>query len=199
MSEQHSVTHWIGELKAGEQGQAQQELWNRYFQQLVKLARVKLNGSSRGMEDEEDAVLSALNSFFVRVPQGQFPQLHDRTDLWSLLVKLTTRKAANQRRRTNALKRGGTQQPVWQANTHGDEWLAQLAGYEPTPDLAVETVDEARRLLRLLNKESLRRIAELKLDGYANREIAEQLGVIERTVERRLALIRKIWGEAFEP
>ena len=199
MQKNDSVTGWIGQLKAGDAEPAQQQLWNRYFQQLVQLARAKLIGSPRRVEDEEDAVLSALESFFRRVPQGQFPQLHDRTDLWSLLVKLTSRKAANQRRRTAALKRGGGCQTHQQADQLDADWLTRIASVEPTPELAAETVEEARRLLDLLEKDSLRRVAELKLDGYANREIAEALGVIERTVERRLAMVRKLWSEAVQP
>lgn len=195
MQEYHSVTGWIGLLKAGEQGAVQQQLWNRYFQQLVSMARTKLVGSPRGMEDEEDAVLNALNSFFRRVPHGQFPQLNDRTDLWFLLVKLTSRKAANQRRRALALKRGRGQFILNQEDRTSDDGIARLIGKEPTPAMVMETVEEARRLLDLLDKAPLRRVAELKLDGYANREIAEELGVIERTVERRLALIRKLWTE----
>jgi DNA-directed RNA polymerase specialized sigma24 family protein len=39
----------------------------------------------------------------------------------------------------------------------------------------------------------LRAVAVAKMEGYSNAEIAERLGVAERTVARRLALIRKLW------
>jgi len=57
-----SVTHWIGQLKAGNSAAAQ-PLWERYFQQLVYLARKKLQGSPRRASDEEDVALSAFASF----------------------------------------------------------------------------------------------------------------------------------------
>jgi DNA-directed RNA polymerase specialized sigma24 family protein len=50
-------------------------------------------------------------------------------------------------------------------------------------------------LLALLPDEQLRRIAGRRLAGYKNAEIAKELGVIERTVERRLQLIRSLWSE----
>ena len=59
-----SVTRWIGALKAGD-GAAAQPLWERYFARLVQLARAKLRATGKGspIEDEEDAALSAFNSF----------------------------------------------------------------------------------------------------------------------------------------
>jgi IS30 family transposase len=49
--------------------------------------------------------------------------------------------------------------------------------------------------LDLLDDESLRRIASLKLAGYTNSEIAQQLAVVERTVERKLGRIRQQGSE----
>jgi hypothetical protein len=45
--------------------------------------------------DEEDAALSAFDSFCRRAEQGQFPDLKDRDGLWALLVVLTAHKAAD--------------------------------------------------------------------------------------------------------
>ena len=55
-----SVTHWMDELKLGHEAAAQQ-LWNRYFFQLVTLARHRFQGLGRDA-DEEDIALSALES-----------------------------------------------------------------------------------------------------------------------------------------
>jgi len=65
---------------------------------LVGLARTKLHGSPRRVADEEDVALSAFDSFCRNAAQGRFPQLFDRDGLWKLLVLLTARKAAHQRR-----------------------------------------------------------------------------------------------------
>jgi DNA-directed RNA polymerase specialized sigma24 family protein len=47
----------------------------------------------------------------------------------------------------------------------------------------------------MLEDDELRAIARLKLEGFTNPEIAERLGVVERTVERRLNRIRRQWSE----
>src|SRR3954453_13950943 len=104
--DQGSVTRWLGGLKAGDPAAAQ-KLWERYFQSLVVLAQARLRAAQRGAEDEEDAALSAFDSFCASAAKGRFPQLDDRDDLWHLLVALPRRKAADQARRQQRQKRGG--------------------------------------------------------------------------------------------
>ena len=41
----------------------------------------------------------------------------------------------------------------------------------------------------------LQQIAQLRLEGYANIEIAARLDCALRTVERRLDVIRRIWSQ----
>ena len=68
-----------------------------------------------------------------------------------------------------------------------------LVGSDPTPESVVELQEVTERFLRKLEHERLRECARLKLSGYTNREIAEQLDVTERTVERKLMRIRHFW------
>jgi DNA-directed RNA polymerase specialized sigma24 family protein len=141
-----SVTRWIGGLKAGDPAAAQ-ELWQRYFQTLVGLARSRLRAAHRGAEDEEDAALSAFDSFCTGVAQGRFPRLDDRDDLWRVLVTLTHRKALDQVRRQHRQKRGGGR--VIDAADLGATdpdaiGLDQLAGTEPTPEFAAMIAEECR-------------------------------------------------------
>jgi DNA-binding NarL/FixJ family response regulator len=55
--------------------------------------------------------------------------------------------------------------------------------------------EECEHLLARLADPRLRRVAEWKMEGYTNSEIARELGCVESTVERKLQLIRRIWGE----
>ena len=50
------------------------------------------------------------------------------------------------------------------------------------------------RLMALLTDDSQRQVARLRMEGYANQEIAEQLNVSLRSVERKLGIIREIWS-----
>jgi RNA polymerase sigma factor (sigma-70 family) len=196
-----SVTRWIGDLKAGDPAAAQ-ALWERYFDRLARLARKRLANRAGGVEDEEDAALSAFDSFCAGLARGRFTELGDRDDLWKLLVVITARKAASQVNRHRALKRGGAWNRADQAHSghgveshEGDSLLAELIAREPTPEFAAMVAEETRRLLGHLEDEQLRQIALDRMEGYTTEEIAKRLDCARRTVARRLDLIRQIWSE----
>jgi len=180
-----SVTHWIHQLATGDESVAQERLWNRYFTRLAALARARLAGARRRVADEEDVVLSAFDSFFRAARAGRFPELHDRTGLWPLLVTITARKAINQVQRQQAKKRTA-------AAEEAVPDLTQLVGDEPTPQFAAEVAEQVEQLLGRLD-DSLRDIAVMKLEGFTNAEIAGRLGLVERSIERKLARIRLEW------
>ncbi len=202
MSEEHSITLWIADLKVQDDDQAQQEIWKRYFQRLVGLARFKLGDSPRRAKDEEDVAVSALHCFFAGVGDGKFPELKDRTNLWPLLAKITARKAINQRRDALRQKRGGGQVRGESLFLNADDASALGLGDVIADDLTpahLATLEEERvRLFASLPDEVLRTVALKKLEGFLNSEIAEELGVTERTVERKLNRIRNLWTQESE-
>jgi DNA-directed RNA polymerase specialized sigma24 family protein len=198
----HSITGWLDELKEGDQGAAQ-PLWERYFAKLVVVARAKLRRLRRTSadEDEEDAAISAFNSFCAGAARGKFPQLADRDDLWRLLVVITARKAMAQANRHARQKRGGgrvvTEAVLFGCREGAAEGslagLEQIAAAGPTPEFAAMMAEECRRLLDALDDDALRQVAVSRMEGYNNDEIADQLGCARRTIARRLELIRKTW------
>src|SRR5437868_6100048 len=101
-----SVTRWIGGLKEGDP-EAARRLWQRYFDDLVRLARARLRDAPRGAADEEDAALSAFDSLCRGAAAVRFPRLDDREDLWRVLVTITARKAADLIQHERRRKRGG--------------------------------------------------------------------------------------------
>jgi DNA-directed RNA polymerase specialized sigma24 family protein len=193
-----SVTIWIDALRAGDADAAHQ-LWGRYFESLVRLARSRLRSAARGAADEEDVALSAFDSFYAGMARGRFPDLADRDDLWRLLVTMAARKASNQNRWESRQKRGGGRVIHESALVlAADPDLAGLAGVigdGPDPEFAALLADECSRRLRDLPDESLRTVAVLKMEGYGNEEIAARLGCGLRTVSRKLEVIRKAWTD----
>jgi DNA-directed RNA polymerase specialized sigma24 family protein len=195
MASPRSVTHWIGQLRAGDPVAAQ-HLWEGYFRRLVGLARGKLQGLPRRAADEEDVALSAFASFCHGVECGRFPQLADRDDLWRLLVTITARKALHLARDEHSQKRGGV---VRDEAALGDgagaenAALDEFMGREPTPAFAAQVAEEFQRLLESLGDADLRTIAVSKMEGYTTEEIATKLRRAPRTIERKLDLIRRRW------
>src|SRR5262249_4607012 len=104
MSSMGSVTKLIRLIK-NRNAAAAQELVARYFGRLVGLARARLRGRCLPAADEEDAVQSALAGFLRGAQRGQYTRLHDRDDLWHLLVKITRRKVQKLVKQQQAQKR----------------------------------------------------------------------------------------------
>jgi DNA-directed RNA polymerase specialized sigma24 family protein len=184
MDEPGSVSRWLADLQAGDR-EAIAPLWERYFTRLVALARARLGGTPRQAVDEEDVALSAFACFCRAAEEGRLTDLRDRDGLWRLLVTLTARKVIDQRRRESSLKRGGGEVLLT---------LEEVVGEEPTPQFAAEVADEYRYLLSRLPDAELVTIALLKLEGHTSEEIAERLGYVGRTIERKLHLIRTLWS-----
>jgi len=180
-----SITAWIQGLKAGDTAAAEQ-LWNRYFRSLVDLARSQLR-AGRAVDNDEDIALSVFKSLCLGAERGHFSQLTDRQNLWPLLVLLTARKASNARRRERQQKRGGGR-PLDEID------LETVCGREPSPEFTAMIVENCQCLLDRLDAQG-RTIAVAKLDGDNNRQIAHKLACSVRTIERNLALIRRIWSE----
>ncbi len=197
MASHGSVSHWIAALKDGDSAAAQ-PLWERYYRQLVALARTKLRTTSRRDADEEDVVQNAFHSFFKAVGQGRFPQLDDRDSLWRLLVVITANKAMKQLAYATRQKRGGgtAAAALGIESIEGNDEMAlvQLVGSEPTPDFAVQVAEEYGRLLELLGDDTLRQVAVWKMEGLGNDEIADKLACSRRTVARKLESIRILWS-----
>jgi DNA-directed RNA polymerase specialized sigma24 family protein len=151
-------------------------------------------GRASAEADEEDAVLSAFDSFCTGAVQGRFPQLSDREDLWRLLVVITARKVQAQSRRHRRQKRGGGLVYNETDGASETQELDRIVGKEPSPEFAAQVAEEFRRLLDALGDEALCQVALARMEGETNDEIATRLGCARRTVARRIELIRKIWS-----
>ena len=112
---------------------------------------------------------------------GRFPELRNRANLWPLLVVLTSRAVYASVR--SEKRRGSDNAP---------EELDQIISEEPTPEFAAMMTENVSRLFAVLDPVQ-KQIAQAKLEGRENAEIARQLGCGLRTVERKLNLIRQTW------
>jgi DNA-directed RNA polymerase specialized sigma24 family protein len=175
----HSVTEWLAELKEGSESAAQR-IYERFVGRLQALARRKLSSRTRKVVDEEDVVQATMRSAFSAIARGRFPRLDDRNDLWQVLAMLVDRKVVD------AMRREG-RRPCEELG------VVQVHDPRPTPEYAALFADELRCRLEQLGDETLQTIVILKLQGFSNQEAASAIACTERTVERKLRLIREIW------
>jgi RNA polymerase sigma factor (sigma-70 family) len=184
MASDDSVSGWLERLPDGDPDAARR-LWERYFHRLVGLARQHLKGAAHPAGDEEDVALSAFASFCRGAEAGRFPELASRDGLWPLLVVLTLRKAWRLLR-----KEGRHPAPAT---------LEEVLSREPDPRFAAEMAEQCEHLLRALDDEQLRRVALLRMEGWTVKEIAQEMGCSDKTVKRRLAVIRALWEKEAGP
>src|SRR5262249_22211657 len=129
----------------------------------------------------------------------RFPHLTDVSDLWRLLITITSRKVNARRRKHFAARRNGGkvrgESAFDRPGESGTVGIAAAACEAPTPAFLAEVSEQCQALLDRLGDPTLRDIACWKLEGYTSEEIAERIGRNVRTVERKLSLIRDCWAE----
>jgi len=184
MSDSELLDTLVQRLREGDPAAAGQ-LFARYAQQLTRLAEHHLSRKLAGRIDGDDVVQSVFRTFFRRRAEGK---LHiDSTDkLWHLLVKLTVFKA-----RTEARFHTTAGRDVHREATAGETgWLIDALARDPEPAEAATLVDLVESLCRG-RPPYYARILELRLAGQSLREIAHELGITRRLVERAILEFRE--------
>jgi DNA-directed RNA polymerase specialized sigma24 family protein len=192
-----SVSEWVRDLKQGD-AEAAQQLWNRYFEQLVTQAqrRLRKHNCPEGAVVPEDVAVSVFESIWRGANAGRFHNVNDRDELWWLLQALTHRKVVDHIRHATAQRRfpGHVPQPL--AGSSSGAGFRELMAQEPTPEYLAILEEQYLFLLGLLRDSKLREIAVLKVEGWTSDEICEQLSVSSATMNRKLKLIRTTWQQA---
>jgi hypothetical protein len=183
---ENSVTSWIHAVRVGDEDSARQ-LWNRYFDRLMAIARSRMSTLPRATYDEEDAAISTFRVLCKRLQEGGYPELSDRNELWQLMLTVILRKIGHRAQYESAEKRGSLASEF----SRVDETLISC------PDSS-QIAMEYQLLLAKLDDCNLERVAVLKLEGFTNDEIAVKLNRTRRTVQRMLDLIREILRDDFD-
>lgn len=184
MTSAGSVSHWIAQAKAGDE-LALARLHRRYWPALVGLARQRLLGSPIP-SDEEDIAQQAFFGFYEAIKRQRVPQLENRHQFLALLSHIIACKVYNQvNHELTARKGGGRVQSGAQLTT-----LVEDSAYSPLQEAILK---ECYEKYVVDMPESLRRHAELFLQGCTRQEIAEKLGCADRTVDRKIALVKEYW------
>lgn len=189
MPSEPSFDELMARVRAGDDAACSQ-LFYRFAQRLIGLARTHLDATLRKKVDPEDVVQSAYRSFFVRFADGQF-DLDGWDSLWALLTVLTVRKCGRQidyyRAARRDVHRELTPPPV--ADDPAGDPL-QAVAREPTPEEAAALAETVEDLLRTLDSRN-RDIVSLSLQGCTPSEIAAQCDCTERTVQRVLKVVKQ--------
>jgi RNA polymerase sigma-70 factor (ECF subfamily) len=158
-------------------------IFNRYAEQLARLAELHLSRKTAGRLDGEDVVQSVFRTFFRRCSAGEF-KIDGSAEVWQLLVRITLLKARAKGRFHTADRRN-----VQAEAPAGDAPLREVASSEPGPAEVVAVIDQIDSLVRDLPP-FYTDLLESRLRGCSASETAQELRVSRRTVHRALSLLR---------
>lgn len=171
--------------QAGDQNAARQ-LFDRYVERLLALARRRISQRLASRVDPEDVVQSVFRTFFGRVKAGQF-HLEDPEDVCKLLARITIHKTLRQVAFHKAAKRNASMETGH--SEESQERLLEILDREPTPEEANTFLDQMEHFLDQLRPQD-RQILEMRMQGYNNVEIAEKLGISDRKIRRLMERVR---------
>jgi RNA polymerase sigma-70 factor (ECF subfamily) len=188
MAPSNSFTDLMARLRAGEEPAAA-DLFHRFAQRLIALARSRLDQRLRQKVDPEDVLQSVYQSFFLRHTQRQF-ELASWDDLWSLLTVLTLRKCSRWARYFHTAGRDVARETSLEVLADTPDPDRGLLAAEPTPEEAAVLTENVEQLFRGLEERD-RAIVSLSLQGYSVREIGACLGRPQRTIFRVLERVKQ--------
>jgi RNA polymerase sigma-70 factor, ECF subfamily len=183
-----SSTDLIQRWRTGDESAAT-ELYRRYVQELLRVIGVHLSRRMKARLDADDVCQSVFRTVFRRARQGEFA-FQDDDDVWKLLVTIALNKLRNKHRYMAASKRSVDRETPSGDLGHVDAFTARQLGRSPGSEeaaLVAEVWDSVLTGLPCECQELLR----LRVEGYSQQEIAEELRVSTRTIRRMNEQIRK--------
>ena len=196
MDQEGSVTRMILDLRNGDpvvRNAAARLIWERYFRDLLKLARKNLDKRIRLRTDEEDVTQSMFKSFCLRWGARRVLTLTGRDELWRLLVTITIRKARNAAK-ARAARGKARHRPRANLVSGGDEDGFGRLAIGATSGSRRPFAPGSRRAQRGGSKARLQVLANPRAASDRPLAVGRTLGTTRRN--RRPPRLHRAWGGA---
>jgi RNA polymerase sigma factor (TIGR02999 family) len=153
--------------------QASEELLPLVYEELRQLAGARMAREAAGHTLQPTAL---VHEAWLRLAGGEGQSWEGRAHFFGAAAEAMRRILIDRARRKSRLKRGSGQAPLD---------IAELDIAEALPDEKILLVDEALERLKAEDPEKARVVVLKFFGGLTNDEVAEILGVNERTVRRQ--------------
>jgi len=173
------VTQMLQAVGRGE-ALATEDLLPLVYEELRRLAAARMAQEAAGQTLQATAL---VHEAWLRMVAHGEQTWQNRAHFFAAAAEAMRRILIENARRKSRLKRGGGLLRVD---------LSEIDLAETTPDDKVLMIDEALEKLELEDPEKAQIVVMKFFGGLTNQEVAETLGVTERTVERRWAFA-KAW------
>ncbi len=166
------ITLMLDAVARGEK-QASDDLLPLVYDELRQLAAARMAREAAGHTLQPTAL---VHEAWLRLAGGQDQSWQNRAHFFGAASEAMRRILIERARRKSRLKRGSGQAPLD---------IAELDIAEALPDEKILLVDEALERLKAEEPEKARIVVLKFFGGLTNEEVAEILGVNERTVRRQ--------------
>jgi RNA polymerase sigma factor (TIGR02999 family) len=173
------ITQVLQAIRRGD-GRASEELLPLVYNELRQLAAARMNQEAGGQTLQGTAL---VHEAWLRMVGDGDRVWENRAHFFGAAAEAMRRILVENARRKSRLKRGGGQVRLD---------IDELDLAATTPDEKILLMDEALEKLRAEDPEKARIVVLKFFGGLTNQEVAENLGVTERTVERQWAYA-KTW------
>ncbi|HLJ93799.1 MAG TPA: sigma-70 family RNA polymerase sigma factor [Gemmataceae bacterium] len=193
MPHNQSFDDMMARLRVGDNDAAAQ-VFNRFANRLIELARRRLDPQIRQKLDPEDVLQSVFRSFFAHQAGGEITGLESWDNLWAWLVVITMRKCGRRIEYFHSASRDVQREiaiPPSDDDASGD---SGTSSDEPTPSEAAILTETVEQLMSSLEGRH-REILALSLQGYTAAEISSKVGCTERTAFRVLRRVKEMLEE----
>ena len=179
-AEQREFADLVDGLRSGS-SQAAERIVELYGPHILRVVRRALSLKIRDKFDSQDFVQAVWASFFT--DQRLFDDVEDEEQLVRLLARMARNKIIDEHRRRTTLKYDVDRERSI------DDSCTVLASHvtarDPTPSQLAVAQERWRHLMADSTKVS-RMIMQFRLDGLTHSEIASELGISTKTVQRTL-------------
>lgn len=184
----------MARLRAGEKD-AQTDAYNRYVQDVIRAARRHLRSKVRAKVGSDAVANSVLHSFFAHHTAEDI-DLSDEQNLWPLLLKITLRHCEKWNKRFRAAKRNTVEVSLVVGSQSAGESPndIDLPDHGASPEEAVMLADFIEHVLNHVSPLQ-QRIFELRREGQTIKQIADEVGMSQATINRNLREIYKLLDE----
>lgn len=189
-----SSTELISRWREGDEAAAA-ELHRRYIEQLLRIVGGHLSQRMQSRIDADDVCQSVFRSVFRRVRHGEF-EFHDDADVWKLLISVSLNKLRSKQRQALARKRDVSREEAMGDLRQVDPFVVQCLSRKPNMAEAAALAELWDQIVARLPSDC-QDLLRMRIEGYSQQEIADQLKLSTRTIRRMHDRIADVLADLF--
>jgi RNA polymerase sigma factor (sigma-70 family) len=189
MSEQEQLRDFQTLLQEVQQGseEAGRELYERYGASVLRWVRHRMSQRLRARYDSQDFAQQVWASFFDL--RSNLENFRTPQELAAFLLQMARNKMRMATRRQQARHCAHHDREV-RMDDEPDERRTPLFSRDPTPSAVVACQEQYERLVGS-QSELLKKVVDLRIAGKSFREIAQDLGIHERSARRLIEHVQR--------